>query len=591
MAEGPKRRLILLIALLTGYVLVTIVQLVKVQIVDHQFYARWAKEQQVRSVTMAQPPRGVIRDRDGHLLAGNGVRYAIEAAPVSIRHKQDVAEELASVLHMPASHLEAQLSSRNEEGEYRQWVPIAPFVSREVGERVADLTISGITVKPLWKRVYPENSLACHTLGFATVMTGYYGVEGFYDAILQPEPVEWEGPLDPESVPIPWEPIAGEFPRRGVSLDLTLDRTVQALVEAELAQALETYQAEAGTIIIMETETFGILGMASLPNYDPENYVRFADRDPSVFEDPALSKQYEPGSVFKIVTVGAALDAGTVTPNSMYHDQGWIEVGGQTIRNAGDKVYGDQSVTDIIIKSLNVGAAWLSTKMGPDLFYEYVQDFGFGEATGVDVAGEVAGQLWLPEDVEHWHPSNLGTNAFGQGVAVTPLQMITAVATVANDGVRLRPHIVDRRIASDGTVSVFHPVLQDQVIAPETARTLTEMLVQVVEEGVTLAQVEGYRVAGKTGTAQIPIPGGYAREGTIATFVGFGPVPTEPSVHGGARADTVTKVVILVKLDRPQSSPWASQTAAPTFQRLATRVFNVLGIPPVEDNLLVEMGS
>ncbi|MGD2105320.1 MAG: penicillin-binding protein 2, partial [Anaerolineae bacterium] len=479
---------------------------------------------------------------------------------------------------MPASRLEEQLNSRDESGSYRQWIRVAPSVSKDVGEKVAGLEIGGVTVKPLWRRVYPEDSLASHALGFSTVMTGYYGVEGFYDPMLRPEPVEWVGPVDVESVPIPWEPIEGEFPRRGVNLELTLDRTVQALVEDELARALEMYGAEAGTIIVMEPDTFGILAMASLPTYDPENYSQFADRDPSLFEDPAVSKQYEPGSVFKVVTVAAALDSGIVTPHSVYQDRGWIEVGGQAIHNAMRKTYGDQTVKDILVKSLNVGAAWLSSTTGPDRFYDYVRDFGFGQLTNVDLAGEVPGQLWLPEDVEHWHPSNLGTNAFGQGIAVTPLQMITAVAAVANDGARLRPHIVSRRTASDGTVSVFHPVLEEQVIAPETATRLTDLMVQVLEEGATEARVEGYRVAGKTGTAQIPIPGGYAQEGTIATFVGFGPVP-EPAL------------VILVKLDRPQSSQWASRTAAPTFSRLTARLFTVLGIPPGSGELAAEVGG
>jgi len=590
MAEGPKRRLRLLITLLVAYVLVMIVQLFNVQIVKHQFYANWADEQRVRSIRMDQPPRGVIYDRDGHLLAGNGVRYAVDAAPKSVRRRQEAAEQLASLLHMPASHLEAQLSSRDDKGEYRQWIRIAPSVSREVGEQVADLGIGGVTIKPLWKREYPEGSLASHALGFATVVTGYYGVEGFYDPMLRPEPVEWEGPVDPESVPIPWEPITGEFPRRGVDLELTLDRTVQGIVEAELARALETYQAEAGTIIVMEPETFGILAMASLPTYDPRNYAQFADREPALFEDPAVSKQYEPGSVFKVVTVAAALDSGTVTPETIYHDQGWIEVGGRAIRNSSREAYGDQSVTDILIKSLNVGAAWLSTTMGPDVFYQYVQDFGFGEVTNVDLAGEVSGHFWLPEDIENWSPTNLGTNAFGQGIAVTPLQMVTAMATVANDGARLRPHIVNRRMASDGTASVFHTVLQEQVIAPETARTLTEMLLKVVEEGVTKAQVEGYRIAGKTGTAQIPVPGGYAREGTIATFVGFGPVPDSGSTRSPGSTQS-PELVVLVRLDRPQSSPWASQTAAPTFQRLMAQLFTVLGVPPGGDRLMAEVGS
>jgi cell division protein FtsI/penicillin-binding protein 2 len=317
--------------------------------------------------------------------------------------------------------------------------------------------------------------------------------------------------------------------------------------------------------------------MASLPAYDPERYTEFVDQDSPPFEDPAISKQYEPGSVFKILTMAAALDSGIVTPGMTYVDQGWIEVGGQTIRNASGKVYGESTMADILIESLNVGAAWLSKRMGPDLFYRYIQEFGIGERTGVDLAGEVSGQLWLPDDIEHWHPSNLGTNSFGHGVAVTPLQMLTAVATVANDGVRLQPRVVGRRIAPDGTVSVHQRLVMERVISSEAASHLCEMLVRAVEEGATLASVDGYRVGGKTGTAQIPIPGGYDPNDTIATFVGFGPVPNP-------------KLVVLVKLDRPQTSPWASRTAAPTFQRLTSRLFTALAIPPSEDGLVAEVG-
>jgi cell division protein FtsI/penicillin-binding protein 2 len=450
-------------------------------------------------------------------------------------------------------------------------------VSRETGEQVLDEDINGITVRPLWKRRYPEGTLASHTLGFSTMITGYYGIEGFYDGMLRPKEVEWVAPVDVASVPIPWQPIAGELPRRGVDLELTVDRTVQALVEEELRRAVWEYEAEGGTIIVMDPDTFGILGMASLPAYDPERYTEFVDQDSPPFEDPAISKQYEPGSVFKILTMAAALDSGIVTPGMTYVDQGWIEVGGQTIRNASGKVYGESTMADILIESLNVGAAWLSKRMGPDLFYRYIQEFGIGERTGVDLAGEVSGQLWLPDDIEHWHPSNLGTNSFGHGVAVTPLQMLTAVATVANDGVRLQPRVVGRRIAPDGTVSVHQRLVMERVISSEAASHLCEMLVRAVEEGATLASVDGYRVGGKTGTAQIPIPGGYDPNDTIATFVGFGPVPNP-------------KLVVLVKLDRPQTSPWASRTAAPTFQRLTSRLFTALAIPPSEDGLVAEVG-
>jgi cell division protein FtsI/penicillin-binding protein 2 len=330
---------------------------------------------------------------------------------------------------------------------------------------------------------------------------------------------------------------------------------------------MREHQAEGGTIIVMDPRTFEILALTSLPDYDPGSYLDFFDRSPLPFEDPAVSQQYEPGSVFKVLTVAAALDSGLVTPETTYHDQGWIEVGGLAMANASRRAYGEQTVADILIKSLNVGAVWLSTQMGPDVFYRYVQAFGIGQPTGVDLAGEVSGQLWLPQDYEHWHDSNLGTNAFGQGLAVTPLQMITAVATVANEGARLRPHVVAHRIAPDGTVSTFRTVVEDQAISPATARTLTEVMVRVVEEGVPEARVEGYRLAGKTGTAQIPVPGGYDKEGTITSFVGFGPVP-DP------------RLVILVKLDRPQASSWASDTAAQSFHRLASQLFVVLGIPP-----------
>jgi len=561
MAEGPRRRLRLVSTLLVGLVLVILAQLVQVQIVDHHFYKRWAEDQRVRSVVMPDAPRGKICDRNGHLLAGNAVMYSIEADTVYVMDVDEAATELGALLHEPAARIGQLLESD------APWIQIASPVSKEIGEQIAALELAGITVRPLWVREYPETVLASHVLGFCTAeIMGFYGVEGFYDEQLRPENVEWVGPVDPSSEQVPWIVSPVMLPQPGTDLVLTLDRTVQSLAEEELARSVREYQAEGGTIIVMDPRTFEILALASLPNYEPGRYVEFFDQNPLPFENPAVSKQYEPGSVFKVLTVAAALDAGLVTPETTYHDRGRIEVGGRVIENATREAYGEQTVSDILIESLNVGSAWLSTLMGPETFYRYVQAFGIGQPTGVDLAGEVPGQLWLPGDYEHWHDSNLGTNAFGQGLAVTPLQMIAAVATVANDGTRLRPHIVARRIGPDGTVFVSRPVVEAQPIGPQTARALAEMMVRVVDEGVPQARVEGYRVAGKTGTAQIPIPGGYDPECTIASFVGFGPVP-DP------------QLVILVKLDRPKTLSWAFETAAPAFQRLATRLFLVLGIP------------
>jgi cell division protein FtsI/penicillin-binding protein 2 len=562
MAEGPRRRLRLMGTLMIGLVVVIVAQLVQVQVVDHQFYKDWATDLRERSVAMADPHRGVIRDRNGHLLAGNAVMWSIEADTAYVVDVEAASAELGPLLHVPSVQMEQLLRSDSA------WVQIVPPVSKEVGEQVAALRIPGIRVEPLWTREYPEGVLASHVIGFCnTEGRGFYGVEGFHDVLLQPKRVDWKGPVDLASEQIPWAVAPLLLPQPGVELVLTLDRTVQALVEDELARSVQEYQAEGGTIIAMDPRTFEILALASQPNYDPGRYNDFYDMDPLPFEDPAVSQQYEPGSVVKVLTVAAALDAGLVNPETTYHDQGWIEVGGLVVENATRRAYGDQTVADILIQSLNVGAAWLGVQMGPGIFYSTMQAFGLGRPTGVDLAGEVPGQLLLPDDYERWHDSNLGTNSFGQGLAVTPIQLINAVATIANDGARLRPHVVGRRGAFDGTVSTWQPVVELQAISPQTARTVTEMMVRVVEEGVPQARVEGYRIAGKTGTAQIPIPGGYDREGTIASFVGFGPVP-DP------------QLIILVKLDRPKTSSWASETAARSFQRLAGRLFMVLGIPP-----------
>ena len=562
MAEGPRRRLRLMGTLMIGLVVVIVAQLVQVQVVDHQFYKDWATDLRERSVAMADPHRGVIRDRNGHLLAGNAVMWSIEADTAYVVDVEAASAELGPLLHVPSVQIEQLLRSDSA------WVQIVPPVSKEVGEQVAALRIPGIRVEPLWTREYPEGVLASHVIGFCnTEGRGFYGVEGFHDVLLQPKRVDWKGPVDLASEQIPWAVAPLLLPQPGVELVLTLDRTVQALVEDELARSIQEYQAEGGTIIAMDPRTFEILALASQPNYDPGRYNDFYDMDPLPFEDPAVSQQYEPGSVVKVLTVAAAVDAGLVNPETTYHDQGWIEVGGLVVENATRRAYGDQTVADILIQSLNVGAAWLGVQMGPGIFYSTMQAFGLGRPTGVDLAGEVPGQLLLPDDYERWHDSNLGTNSFGQGLAVTPIQLISAVATIANDGARLRPHVVGRRGAFDGTVSTWQPVVELQAISPQTARTVTEMMVRVVEEGVPQARVEGYRIAGKTGTAQIPIPGGYDREGTIASFVGFGPVP-DP------------QLIILVKLDRPKTSSWASETAARSFQRLAGRLFMVLGIPP-----------
>jgi cell division protein FtsI/penicillin-binding protein 2 len=541
---------------------VIVLHLARVQLVDYATYRESADEQRLRIIAVGDGARGSIYDRNGHLLAGNGVRYAIEAAPAYVTDPATAAAALSPVLERPAEELEELL-----EGD-GLWVQVAAQVSKETGERVAELGLLGITVRPAWIREYPEGDLAAHVLGFCTMeITGYYGVEGYYDAVLRPPQVERTPvPVDTANEEVPWAVEPMVLPAPATSLELTIDRTVQALAEEELMRSVLQFQAKGGTIIVMDPDTFEILAMTSLPSYDPNHYTDYYGWGEPPFSDPAVSQQYEPGSIFKVFTIAAALDSRMVSTGSVYNDTGRIEVGGREIRNSLGRALGEQTVADIMIKSLNVGAAWLTTQMGPDVFYRYVRAFGFGSPTGVDLAAEAWGQVWLPQDVENWHDSNLGTNAFGQGLAVTPLQLATALATIANDGVRLQPRIVARQMLADGESVSTEPVFQARVISPETAQTVTALMVRTIEESVVNARADGYRVAGKTGTAEIPVPGGYDPNGSIATFGGFGPVP-DP------------QFVILVKLDRPATSEWAFQTAAISFGRLAEELFRLSGIP------------
>jgi cell division protein FtsI/penicillin-binding protein 2 len=285
---------------------------------------------------------------------------------------------------------------------------------------------------------------------------------------------------------------------------------------------------------------------------------------------------WEPGSIFKIITWGAALDDGTISPGTTFYDDGTLEVGGRVMLNWNREGNGLVTMIDGLVKSLNTVAAFISTSMGKESFYNYLRRFGFGTLTEVDLQSEGPGMVKQPGD-PNWFPSELGTNSFGQGIAVTPMQMIVAVAAVANQGTMMKPYVVHELITTDPEsgeeqVVQVQPMVVRRTISQETARTLTDMLVEVVESGATEAQVPGYRIAGKTGTAQVPTAYGYHETDTIASFVGFAPAENP-------------QFIVLVKLDKPRASPWGSRTAAPTFSAIAERLFAYMQIPPDEIRL------
>lgn len=553
----PQHRLIFVAAVLVGFGLVLSWQLVRWHIVERDRFIDIVSERP-RDILAAPPRRGRILDRQGHTLAVDIIGYQITATPNWIKHPEEVAKRLAPVLQRPVEALAAQLAQDSS------WALLSPNVSREAGETIRAWDIYGIHVDPRPGRGYPEGKLAAHLLGFVNGdRQGFYGIEGYYDQLLLPQA---EGDQQSaEASPLGAFPIDPTKLADGVNPDLRLamDRMIQHIAEEELEAAIVEHNASGGTVIVLEPRSGAILAMASRPAYQPQDYARVSSQN--IWSDPAVSSIYEPGSVFKIVTVAAAIDSETATAEQIFNDRGFIEVGGQKIMNSDRQSHGEVTLTYAVVHSLNTVMAEISTQLGPETFYAYVQRFGFGHRTGVDLSGESRGQVKLPTDAE-WHESDLGTNAFGQGLAVTPLQMAVAVAAIANDGTMMVPYAVAEVTGKEQSWP-RHPTVARQVVTPEAARKVTEILIQAAKEGASRSQVPGYTVAGKSGTAQIPIPGGYDLNGTIASFVGFAPAH-DP------------QFLILVKVDRPQDTQWGAAVAAPVFSNIAQRLLVMMNIPP-----------
>jgi cell division protein FtsI/penicillin-binding protein 2 len=489
----------------------------------------------------------------------------LSISPPGVTDVDEVADTLAQLLDVSVTEIRAAAESD------QAYVFVARPVAAEIGDQIkvlrksGEARLNGVDLAPLPHRVYPGANLAAQVLGFVGYTeqgkaVGYTGVEGFYNDWLSGRPVQGVQAV------VPFNAQLDPVPEQGADLYLTIDRDIQFLVEGSLAQAIQLYGAEGGTIIVLDPRNGEVLAMASYPTYNPMDYARIYKEQPALLQNAAVSGQYEPGSTFKILTMAAALDTGLVQPGSPFQDTGYIEVGGVPIRNWNGGAWGAVDMVGCLRHSLNVCMASLSTQLGTTTFYNYLSAFGIGHRTNVDLAAEAGGRLKLPGDTD-WYESDLGTNAFGQGVAVTPLQLVSAVSAVANGGVMMQPHLL-LRVETGGQVHVTQPQVLGRPIRPETAATLTQMLAQSLEEGEgDQALVPGYRIAGKTGTAPIPIPGGYDLRQTIASFVGWGPVD-DP------------RFVVLVKLDKPSASIWGSETAAPAFAALAQRLVVLMQIPP-----------
>jgi cell division protein FtsI/penicillin-binding protein 2 len=560
MNVSQQRRLWVVIAILFVFTLVVIYRLVSFQVVQEEELAELGKSMHYENV-VARPARGMIYDRNLAVLAGNGSDYQVGVSPPMIVAPEELATALAPILEERRATLLAQMDS-----EY-PYELLAGRISPEVAATIRELPYDDvIQLEPLPRRIYPHDDLLCHILGYTDFSsTGGSGLEGYYQSELAGEAASALLNISPltkqESV----------IAREGADLVLTIDRTIQHVVEQRLQQAMDTYLAQSGTIIVMVPKTGAILAMANLPCFSP---YKFFDAGEEILLNPSVSKQYEPGSVMKLITMSAALDSGTVTPQTTYYDSGVIVLGGHPLYNWDRSSRGTVDMTGLLANSLNVGAATIASWMGPDTFYNYLQRFNFGRPMGIDVMAEAGGQLPLPGD-ELWTETNLGTNAFGQGLASTPLQMVASVSALANDGYLMQPYLV-QAIRKDGQVLEHEPTVISRPITEQTADVVTAMAINAVRTEVFGAQVEGYTVAGKTGTAQIPEGGIYHPSDTIASFIGWLPAD-DP------------EIIVLIKLDRPKASPWGSTTAAPAFAELATDLVALLDIPPDDIRLQQEV--
>jgi cell division protein FtsI/penicillin-binding protein 2 len=555
----------------TGLVLAAlavVVQIIRIQTSEQADVFLSQGDRYAGEFQMFYPERGEIYDRNGHLLAGNRTVYEVGVSLREMESPEAMASALSTNLGLTYEEIYKKLTESPETWEY---VVIQDYVAVEAVEKLKTLVeqldnaddprLSGLAFKPHLQRSYPENALGSNVLGFVTRDgRGYFGVEEKYNDLLAGNPVQVWVPSDPNK--------ATEIPKvpNGTTLVLTINRDLQARVESILDQSLSEYGAQNGTIIVTDPRNGEILAMAATPRMDLNNYGNyFSLYDNGSQYNRAIGTTYEPGSVLKVLTMAAALDAGTVRPETTFIDTGAIVVGGITIQNWNRDAWGQQDMVGCLQHSLNVCLAWISSQMGTQAFYGYMERFGLGHPTGVDLAGEAPGRLKRPGDGD-WYPVDLGTNAFGQGIAVTPLQMLMAASAIANEGKMATPHVLYAMLR-DGHQYNVPSQYAGSPISAETAHTLNEMLAISLEQESSMALLPGYRLAGKTGTAQIPTDYGYDGFHTNVSFVGWGPVD-DP------------QFIVYIWMEQPSSSIWASETAAPVFSKVAEQTVILLNIPP-----------
>ncbi|MDP3995957.1 MAG: penicillin-binding protein 2 [bacterium] len=499
------------------------------QVVRGDLYKAWAQGMLSKNEQIVGE-RGEIFFRNGESLAVNADWPLVFASPVEIEEKETVASRVAQALSLQESFVLDKLKKDN------MYELIKKRITDQEVQKINEMNLQGIHIGKESGRFYPQETLASQLVGFlAADAKGQYGIEGYYD-----------------------ETLKGKNNQRGRDVFLTVDYSIQFKAEELLEKAKDELGIEGGEIIVMDPASGEILALANYPSFNPNQYSLVSDF--SVFKNGITQKIFEPGSIFKPITMAAALEDQKITPQTTYLDKGKVVIGGWTVSNYSNRVYGEQTMTNVLEKSINTGAVFAEQELGNSSFLEYLDKFGFFDLTGVDLP-EVYSEN---REFKKGYEINFVTASFGQGIEITPIQLIRAFSVIANNGKLTNPFIVKKEKQSETE--------GDSVISPKTAAQLTAMLVSVTENGFAKsARVPGYYIAGKTGTSQISFSAlgedkrGYSDK-TWQSFIGFAPAFNP-------------EFVILVKLNNPKTKT-AEYSSVPIFQQLAKFIIDYYQIPP-----------
>ncbi|MBI2475333.1 penicillin-binding protein 2 [Candidatus Uhrbacteria bacterium] len=551
------------------------VKLFVLQIIDHGFYQALASGQH-EILRELIPERGDVfihdyKDETLVPLAINQRLAFIYADPRKIKNPDETAQAIGKVFGYDEEKI-AALETRLDQPT-DPYEPIERQVSDEILDQVVALKLAGIFYTRELSRLYPEQGIGGNVIGFIGSdkdgnKAGRYGIEGYFNQILAGIPGFLRSEKDIAGRLIAVAERSLEPAVDGADIVLTIDRTIQFKACSSLASTVEKHGADSGSIVILDPKTGKIFAMCSVPDFDPNHYSKVESIDQ--FNNPVIFDSYEPGSVFKPITMAAAIDVDAVTPATHFTDVGSVLVDGwpKPLGNAEGKIYGDVDMTKVLEDSINTGMIFSMRSMGQQTFVDYVKRFGFGKKTGVELETEATGNI---SSLDKSSEIYAATASFGQGITVTPLQIAMAYAAIANGGMLKKPQIIDEIRYSDGTVEKRSPQDVAQVINEKTSRMLGAMLVSVIEHGHgKRAGVPGYYIAGKTGTAQVARTDGigYSNDYTIGSFAGFGPVE-DP------------KFTMVVRIDNPRDVVWAESTAAPLFGEMAQFLLQYFEVPPV----------